>query len=95
MTERQQVDQQAREFFQDSWIRGVIIGTRELEHETRLAHLFKMLDGRPLSARPRDRLRLGAFHALSWPASPTRSSLSTSPPQQSSGTLPSDRTRSN
>ena len=47
MTERQQVDQQAREFFQDLWIRGDYWDFESSEYEkTRLAHLFKMLDGR-------------------------------------------------
>jgi SAM-dependent methyltransferase len=47
MTERQQVNQQAREFFQDLWIRGDYWNFETSEYEkTRLAHLFKMLDGR-------------------------------------------------
>ena len=37
MTERQQVDQQAREFFQDLWIRGDYC-TRELEYEKPVSH---------------------------------------------------------
>jgi SAM-dependent methyltransferase len=47
MTEREQVDQQVREFFQDLWARGDYWDFESSEYEkTRLAHLFKMVDGR-------------------------------------------------
>jgi SAM-dependent methyltransferase len=47
MTERQEVDAQAREFFQELWMRGDHWDFESSEYEkTRLAHLFKMLDGR-------------------------------------------------
>jgi SAM-dependent methyltransferase len=47
MTERQEVDAQAREFFQELWMRGDHWDFESSEYEKiRLAHLFKMLDGR-------------------------------------------------
>jgi SAM-dependent methyltransferase len=47
MTERQQVDEQAREFFQDLWIHGDYWDFESSEYEKiRLEHLFEMLDGR-------------------------------------------------
>jgi SAM-dependent methyltransferase len=50
MAERQQVDQQAREFFQELWIRGDHWDFESSEYEqSRLAHLFKMLDERRYS----------------------------------------------
>ena len=47
MSERQQVNQQAREFFQDLWTRGDYWGFESSDYErARLARLLKMLNGR-------------------------------------------------
>ncbi len=47
MTEREQATQQARQFFQDLWTRGDFWDFESSDYEkTRLARLFRMLEGR-------------------------------------------------